>query len=87
LNRKSKTQEEERGKEGHKKKKKKKKVDNNKRTNEKVSRSRLRFQMRTRDKASPESTSSGKSHKASSFNNAKLQLIFCKCTLYVAGKA
>jgi hypothetical protein len=43
--------------------------------------------MRTRDKASPESTSSGKSHKASSFNNAKLQLIFCKCTLYVAGKA
>jgi len=80
LNRKSKTQEEERGKEGHKKKKKKKKkrkkkkkkkkkekkekVDNNKRTNEKVSRSRLRFQMRTRDMASPESRSSGKSHKS-----------------------
>jgi hypothetical protein len=38
--------------------KKKKKVDNNKRTTEKVSRSRLRFQMRTRDMASPESTCS-----------------------------
>jgi hypothetical protein len=55
FNRKSQTQEEERGKEG---KKRKRKLIIIKRTNEKVSRSGLRFQMRTRDMASPESRSS-----------------------------